>query len=83
MPEETKKLTPEEQQAKKEDFAKRSKGFNEELIPLLGKYRLGLMGRPLISADGRIVAEAVLFDDVPKAKVEQATPEKPTGVIPA
>jgi hypothetical protein len=52
-----------EAKAKAEDLQKRVEDFNGELIPLLGKYELGLVGVPFITPDGRIVARPQVFDD--------------------
>lgn len=57
-----------------DDIAVRVKGFNGELIPLLGKYKLGLGAQALILPDGRLAAKPSLFDDTPKegTKVESS-----------
>ncbi len=59
-------MTEDEQKAQaavQEDLAERTKHFNEELIPLLGKYRLGLGAQSLLTNDGRITARPILVDD--------------------
>lgn len=48
------------------DLEARQKGFNDELLPLLGKYKVGLGAVPFIFPDGRIGARPTLFDDKPK-----------------
>ena len=78
-------MTPEE---KAKDLEARVKGFNEELIPLLGKYKIGLGAQALILPDGRLAARPHLFDDTPKEaetpKVESAPVEnKPTDLAAA
>jgi hypothetical protein len=45
------------------DLEARVKGFNEELMPLLGKYKLGLGGQAFLTTDGRIAARPFIFDD--------------------
>ena len=55
-----------------DDLQKRVKGFNEELIPLLGKYKIGLGAQPVILPDGRLAAKPHLFDD---SKEGKAAPE--------
>lgn len=50
-----------------EDLSERMEGFNKELLPLLGKYELGLAAIPKIVADGRIAADPVIVS-VRKAK---------------
>lgn len=53
-----KQLTKEEQ----EDLQKRTKEFNERIIPILKELKLGLKGTPFISPDGRLGAIAQVFD---------------------
>ena len=45
-----------------EDVEVRVKQFNEEFMPLLGKYELGLGAVAKLTADGRITAEPTLVD---------------------
>lgn len=54
------------------DLKNRAKGFNDELIPLLGKYKLGLGATPFLTPDGRIAARPQVFDD---SKQPEAKPE--------
>lgn len=54
-----------------DDLQKRVEGFNAELIPLLGKYRLGLGATANLTPDGRVFARPQLFDDTKK---EEAAP---------
>lgn len=49
-----------------DDLQKRVEGFNAELIPLLGKYRLGLGATANLTPDGRVFARPQLFDDTKK-----------------
>ncbi len=42
------------------DLQERIKGFNEEILPLLGKYELGLAAIAKVTGDGRIVADPVI-----------------------
>lgn len=51
-----------------EDIETRINGFNEEVRPLLGKYKLGLGAKPVITQDGRVSAMPVLIDIVEKEK---------------
>lgn len=55
------------------DLNKRVEGFNAELIPLLGKFKLGLGATAGLTPDGRIFARPQLFDDTKKE--EEAEPE--------
>lgn len=45
------------------DLNNRVKAFNAELIPLLGKYNLGLGAVAFLMPDGRVGAKPQLFDD--------------------
>ncbi len=47
----------------KSNLEERVKGFNSELIPLLGKYKIGLGAQAVILPDGRLAAKPHLFDD--------------------
>ena len=49
------KLPPEEA-----DLQERINGFNQEIVPLLGKYELGLAGIAKILPDGRVAADPVV-----------------------
>jgi hypothetical protein len=42
------------------DLQERIEGFNKELMPLLGKYELGLAAIAKIVGDGRISADPVI-----------------------
>lgn len=55
-----------------DDLQKRVEGFNSELIPLLGKYRLGLGATANLTPDGRVFARPQLFDDTKKEEVAPA-----------
>lgn len=59
-----------------EDLKVRTEAFNGELVPLLGKYKIGLGGEAFITRDGRVLARPVLFDDIKKEE-PQAEPEAP------
>lgn len=71
----------ENQKAYQEDLQKRVESFNGDLIPLLGKYELGLSAIPFITNDGRIAAKPNVFDDrKPKdggENAEKTAPEDP------
>lgn len=70
----------------KEEAVKELQGrveeFNKELIPLLGKYELGLGASAFINPDGTIGARPIMFDDRKKAEAkpegESVAPEAPT-----
>lgn len=71
---------------KNAEIQARVKGFNEELMPLLKKYRLALGGIPVLTSDGRIVAKPAVLDDSkenePK-EVPQTEEEKKSEITPA
>lgn len=58
------------------DLEVRVKGFNEELIPLLGKYKVGLGAVAFLTPDGSVAARPQLFDD---KKKEADAPAESTG----
>ena len=63
-----------------DDLKTRVKGFNEELIPLLGKYKLGLGAQAVILPDGRLAAKPNIFDDSKEeSKVEPAPADAESG----
>lgn len=62
-------------EAAQKDLADRIKHFNEELIPLLGKYRVGLGASAFLLPDGRIGAKPVLVDDSKAAEKAEANVE--------
>lgn len=74
---ETKQPTEEELKVKREDLESRIKSFNAELIPLLGKYKLGLGAEPQYARTPEgvyvTVARPTILDD--NRVVEKATEE--------
>lgn len=72
MPEQTEAQLPKQPMTdeEKKDLEERSKAFNAELIGLLGKYKLGLTSRPLITPDGRIGSAPLIIDDSKSTKAE-------------
>lgn len=69
MPEQTKP------QSTPNDLNERVKNFNAELIPLLGKYSVGLSATPFITPDGKVLAKPIVFDDVkPTTPAPENTP---------
>lgn len=69
-------LTPEQQA----DLNKRVEAFNGELIPLLGKYKLGLGASAGLTPDGRVFARPQLFDDSQK---KEETPVGEKAPVPS
>ena len=86
--EQPKEKTAEEKIAeiKAEDLAKRAKGFNEKMIPLLKEFKLGLGAVAFLLPDGRIGAKPQLFDEeeLKKQVGKQAPAKKPSedDVVP-
>jgi len=68
-----------EQDKLKEDLQKRVKGLNEELMPLLAKYKLGLSAVPFYSqnTNGEFItlAKSFWFDDS-RSVVDEKKEEK-------
>ena len=53
--------------------------FNKELVPLLGKYELGLGASAFVNPNGTIGARPIMFD----AKKKEAEPTKEAEAAPA
>ena len=76
--------TPEEVEA--EALQKDVEGFNAELIPILGKYNVGLGATAFITPDGRIGARPLLFranEPKKEAATDTATPADSAVAAPA
>lgn len=63
-------MTDTKPEEKAQDLEKRVRSFNEEFMPLLKKYKLGLGAQSFLMPDGRIGAKPSLFDDQSEEKVE-------------
>jgi hypothetical protein len=78
-------MTPE--QDKQLELETRVKAFNADLIPLLGKYKLGLGAIAFIANDGRVLARPQVFDDSAshekKPDESAGTSEAPAAEKPA
>lgn len=57
-----KEMSPEERDAAQKEIVGRVEEFNKELIPLLGKYELGLGASAFINPNGTIGARPIMFD---------------------
>lgn len=64
------------------DLQERIDSFNKELMPLLGKYELGLAAMPKIMQDGRMAADPVIVS-VRQMRREQAKSKKQDDIEPA
>lgn len=62
MAEDKKVQTPEEQEAAQAELMGRVEEFNKELLPLLGKYNLGLGASAFVNQNGTIGARPIMFD---------------------
>lgn len=58
-----------------EDLKERVEGFNKELMPLLGKYELGLAAQAAFTPDGRVGANPIIVSA--RKKPEAAPLAKP------
>lgn len=76
-----KELSKEEAEARDKDLQARVKGFNEDFIPLLKKWELGLGASAFLLPDGRIAARPQMFDD--KKYDEGAPVEAPVAPAPS
>jgi hypothetical protein len=65
----TPKLPPGE-----EDLLERINGFNKEILPILGKYELGLSAEAGISPDGRIFARPIVVSARRKKEEAKVSP---------
>ena len=54
------------------ELSGRVEEFNKELIPLLGKYELGLGASAFINPNGTIAARPIMFDAREKKTEEKA-----------
>ena len=80
MTEDTKKV----EEAAAAELQGRVEEFNKELIPLLGKYELGLGASAFVNPNGTIAARPIMFDAKKKAEeksVEEAVPAEPAKVV--
>lgn len=64
------------------DLKERIDGFNKELLPLLGKYELGLAALAKILPDGRVAADPIIVS-VRKQMRENKEKEAATAGAPA
>lgn len=62
------------EEAAQKDLMGRVEEFNKELIPLLGKYELGLGASAFMNPNGTIGARPIMFDA--KKKGDEATGEQ-------
>lgn len=73
-----------QEQVDAENLQKDVEGFNGELIPLLGKYNVGLGATAFITPDGRIGARPIMFRPAPAdAKQPEAAAPAPEVAAPA
>lgn len=77
-----KKIEAEKAEAEAKGLQLRVQGFQGELIPLLGKYKVGLGAQAYIVSDGRIAARPIIFDDSkPKTTPDENTDTPETAPI--
>lgn len=63
---------------KQKELEGRIENFNKELIPLLGKFELGLGASAFIQPNGTVGARPILFDN----RQNQAAATAPTAAAP-
>lgn len=79
--EETNKASAEEVAAK--ELQGRVEEFNKELLPLLGKYELGLGASAFMQPNGTIGARPIMFDARKKAETPAGETVAPEAAAPA
>lgn len=79
-----------EAEMKAAELKKRTDAFNKELIPLLGKYKVGLGAEPMMLNKGNgeftLAARPVIFDDAAsfeKKKVDEKPADKESDLASA
>jgi hypothetical protein len=65
------------------DIKERIEGFNKEILPLLGKYELGLAAMPRITADGRTVADPIIVSVRKTLEAEKKAADVPAAAVDA
>lgn len=66
--------TQEERDAEAAELQGRVEQFNKELLPLLGKYELGLGAASFINPNGTVGARPIMFDARKKEAAAEAAP---------
>lgn len=72
------------QEAAAAELEGRVEEFNKELIPLLGKYELGLGASAFVNPNGTIGARPIMFDARKKEaekSAQEATPAEEAKVV--
>lgn len=64
------------------DIKERIDGFNGELLPLLGKYELGLAALPRLTQDGRVVADPIIVSVRGRPEAQPSAEEAPAPAVP-
>jgi hypothetical protein len=73
--------TPPKQSPEEADFQERIEGFRKEMLPILGKYEVGIGAQAFILPDGRVGANPIFFSD--RKKPQEAKEAKPAGLSEA
>lgn len=66
------KTAEEKAEAEAADLQCRVEEFNKEMVPLLGKYEVGLGASAFIQPNGTIAARPILFDARKKSENEKS-----------
>lgn len=59
MTKETTQPLPPKQAPPEPDFKDRVNSFQQDLLPILGKYELGIAAMPKITPDGKVLADVI------------------------
>lgn len=63
-----------------DDMPQRIEGFNKELLPLLGKYELGLAASARFTPDGRVAADPVIISVRGRTDLQKPAPTPDAGL---
>lgn len=71
MTEEKKEPTQAQEPKVEKDLEERLKGFNAELIPLLGKFELAIGSQAMFTPDGRVTSQPVIVSSRGQNKTKE------------
>lgn len=80
MSEEKQEVPAQQTEEQVKELQGRVEEFNKELLPLLGKYELGLGASAFMNPNGTIGARPIMFDA--RKKAEEGTADAPAAVAP-
>ena len=79
MTEDTAAKAPTAEEIAASELQARVEEFNKELLPLLGKYELGLGASAFVNPNGTLAARPILFDARKKEAETTANAEAPAA----